>query len=572
VDFTVTVTDGQGGIAMIAAKGKVQKFSDLPAKAPNGFTTRIIQQSGTNQDDYYVNFKKTAGDGTGVWEECLAPNALLGLDKATMPMGLINDGAWKLKVLDWKQRATGNEELVKDPDFMGKGVEDVTFWQGRLGIVSGEGVTLSCADDPFQLYPRTLSLVLDSDPIGRVNPAPGETTFRYAIPFEGRLVLCGDTIQAQVTYDGVLTPLKAAIDIMTQHELSRYIRPAAVNGKLYFSSPKGANASGIFEVATDRVTNVPLGEDLTTAAFRYLPAGVDRSAVCPVNYMTTYGVSGSSEIYLHLFRHSDQERIQNAFMRWHLPTGYGLGGMFFINTSLYVLACKGGKGHLLKMDLSALVLDVDPTATIQTYPDLKATEAQCIAAGAITYNATLDQSTITLPYDRTETTGIVIRAPGAVDYPEGFVPQVDAAASLAAGITKLVVGGDVRTVPFYAGHAYSSAWTLTRIYPLDGNKKPLRNGRCQVRRVDLDIAETGYVRAEVTNGGRPVQISEFFGFRWDDPGAHFDQAPRATTIWGFPVMGQNEQTTIKLVNDSFFGFGILGFEWVGEFNAKSQRT
>lgn len=572
VDFTVTVSDGSGGLAMVAAKDTVQKFSDLPAKAPNGFTVRIIQQSGTNQDDYYVKFTQTAGGGTGVWEECLAPGALLGLDKTTMPMGLINDGSWKLKVLDWKQRATGNEELVKDPDFMGLPVQDVTFWQGRLGIISGEGVTLSCSDDPFQLYPRTLALVLDSDPIGRVNPAAGETTFRYALSFEGRLVLCGDTIQAQVTYDGVLTPLKAGIDVMTQHEVNRYIRPSFVNGKMYLSSPKGSSASGIFEVAVDRVTNVPIGEDLTTAAFRYLPAGIDRSATCPVNYMTVYGTSGSADLYVHLFRHSDQERIQNALMRWHLPTGFGLGGMFFVNTTIYILACKAGKAHVLKADLSSLVLDADPASRIQTYLDFKASEAQCIAAGAITYNAGTDKSTVTLPYDRQATTALVVRAPGSVNWAEGYVPAIDQAASTAAGITKLVINGDFRTVPFYVGHTYASTWDLTRLYPLDGNKKPLRNGRCQVRRITTDLADTGYIRAEVTNGGRAVQVSEFFGFRFDDPTSKYDTAPKATTRWSFPVMGENEQASIRLINDSPFGFGVLGFEWVGEFNAKSQRT
>jgi hypothetical protein len=562
--FEVAVTDGQGGAAMVAAKGKVQKFSDLPQKAPDGFTVRIVQTSGTDADDFYVHFVKTAGDGTGIWEECIAPGALLGLDKNTMPMGLVNDSGWKFKVLDWKQRATGNEELVPDPDFIGQPVQDLTFWQGRLGVISGEGVTLSCADDPFQLYPRTLSSVLDSDPIGRVNPAPGETTYRYALPFEGRMVLCGDTIQTEVTEDGILTPLKARIDTMTQHELNRYIRPSAVNGKLYFSTPRGATASGIHEISIDRVTNVPVGEDLTTAAFRYLPPGVDRSAVCPVLYLACYGVSGSGDIYVHLFRHSDQERVQNAFERWHLPTGYTLGGMFFVNTSLYLLACKGGKGYVLKCDLSPLVFDADVASTIQTYLDFKASEAQC----TIVYDAVTDTSTITLPYDRAPETALVIRAPGATDLPEGYVPTL----TNGAASTDIIVAGNYTAVPFYVGHKYASKWHLTRIYPLDANKHPLRNGRCQLRKITLDLSNTGYIRAEVTAGGRPTYSYEYFGFTWDDPAARFDIAPSATTRWPFPVMAENEQVEIQLINDSPFGYNILGMEWVGEFNPRSQRT
>jgi hypothetical protein len=125
---------------MVAVKDKVQKFSDLPAKAPDGFTVRIIQQSGTNQDDYFVKFQTQRVDGSGVWEECLAPGAQLGLDKNTMPMGLVYDAGWKLKVLDWKQRATGNEELVKDPDFMGRSSR--TFASGKAAWGSSPGKEL----------------------------------------------------------------------------------------------------------------------------------------------------------------------------------------------------------------------------------------------------------------------------------------------------------------------------------------------------------------------------------------------------------------------------------------------
>jgi hypothetical protein len=185
-DFTMDVEDGQGGTAFLAIKDRVQRFSDLPQKVPvDGFTVRIVQQSGDDtRDDFFVRFRNTAGKGTGTWEECLAPNALLGLDTATMPMLLFNDGAWKLQEANWLGRTTGDETLVPDPDFIGQAIEDVTYWRGRLALIAGEGVTLSAADNPFRTYPRSLSQVLDSDPIARVNPSPGVAHFRYALAFE----------------------------------------------------------------------------------------------------------------------------------------------------------------------------------------------------------------------------------------------------------------------------------------------------------------------------------------------------------------------------------------------------
>jgi hypothetical protein len=198
---------------------------------------------------------------------------------------------------------------------------------------------------------------------------------------------------------------------------------------------------------------------------------------------------------------------------------------------------------------------------------MRASEAQC----AEVYNAGTDRTTITLPYDRSDSTKLVVRAPGTVDFSEGYVPNVDAAASAAAGADKLVVGGDFTAVPYYVGHTYESRYNLSRLYALDEKNKPVRSGRLQIRRIALDLANTGYIRAEVRSAGRDLRSYEFFGLRFDDPASLFDTAPNATTRWGFPVMAENEQVEISLVNDTPFGFGVLGYEWVGEMNPKSRR-
>lgn len=568
VDFTIVVSDGQGGAALQAVKNAVQKFSDLPVKAPDGFTVKVAQSSGSSSDDFFVKFVLTAGSGTGIWQECIEPGSALGLDPNTMPVGLFNDGAWKLEIMAWTQRTAGNADLVRDPDFIGQAIQDVCFWRGRLGLLAGEGVTLSSSDDAFTLYPRTTAAVLDSDPIARVNPAPGKTVFRYALPFESRLLLCGETLQCEVTSDGLLTPGRASIDIFARTVLDKTIRPVGVNGKLYFTASKGITASAVWEMKVDKVTDVANGDDLSTAAFKYVPAGVDRSATSEVTYTTLYALSGSSQLYVHLYRHADQERIQNCFERWNLPTGYTLGGAFFINTTLYVVACAAGAAHLLKLDLSPGLLDPDAASTIKTYLDLRASEAQ--APGV--YSAITDRTTITLPYLRDDGTALVVRAPGLGDLGEGFVPEVDLPASVLAGTNKLVVVGDLSATPYFVGHKYASIYDLSTIYALDPANKPLRNGRTQLRKLILDLANTGYLRAEVRAGGRDVQVTEFFGILADTPGSGTDLAPNATIRWPFPVQAENEQCRIRLVNDSPFGSTLLGYEWTAEFNPRSRRA
>lgn len=578
-EFTVAVEDGQGGSALLAIKDKVQRFSDLPVKSVDGFTVRITQQSGSDEDDFFVKYVETAGTGTGVWEETIAPNAELGLDPKTMPVGLVNDGGWQLKILDWKPRQTGDENLAPDPDFIGQAVQDLSFWRGRLAVISGEGITLSAAGDPFREYPKTLSSVLDDDPVGLINPYPNKSVLRYGIPFDEKLVGFGDIAQVQVTSDGTLTPNSADIDILTTYEFSARTRPQSSNGKLYFVAPHGSSSSTVYEMKVRRIGDVADDpEDMTIAVPRYVPGGVDRVANCPVNYLMVYGRSGTAQLYIHLFRYADGQRVQNAWQRWNLPEGFVLGGMWFRNTRMYLLACRDGEAHLAMADLAPDLLDDEPSARILTHLDFRLTEGQV----GLYYDRDTDRTTVTLPFSYSDQVRVVSRAPGGVGgprytldgpgpAPEGFPADINAAATAAAQPNQVVLIGDWTQCPLWIGFQYSMRIRLSRFYALGQDSQPIRSGRLSLRRLALDIADTGYLRVEVTAKGRGTRSYAFEGYRLDDPDSVYNQVPAATTVFRVPLMGENEQITIDLINDSHFPSKVLGYEWRGELNQKATR-
>lgn len=565
-DFTVSVADGQGGTAMVGVKGKVQTVADLPKIAPDGFTVRLTQYSGSDLDDYFLRFEQTAGDGTGVWQETLAPGAILGLNPETMPVGLIYDAGWKLNVLAWKTRTTGDETLVPDPDFIGQPIEDLTFWRGRLALVAGEGVILSASDDPFRLYPRTLAAVLDSDPISRVNPSEGTTKFLYAVPFESRLVLFGEKLQCEVTAPGVLKPSTCDIDEMTAHPFSPSLKPRKAHGRLYFVAPKGTTASALFELQVDLVTNVADGEDLTAAIPSYLPNTFDRSALCSANFTGLYGTSGAPALYLHLFRYANGERVQNAFHQWTMPEGYALGGMFFRGntTTLYLLACKDGLAHVLKCELAPEVFDPGSTRLL-TRLDVRATETQCASA---TYNSTTDITTFAGVPGGGPNTVVTVRAPGASDLPEGLrAPGV----AWNAGASTITIAGDWSTAPLFFGLPYEARWVLSTIYRVGQDNRIDRSGRLQLRRLLADYVATGYLRAEIMVRGRQAHLVSFEGLVLNAPDSAADQPPSASGVLSVGISGRNEETDISFVNDSHFGSRVPGFTWFAEFTPRSAH-
>lgn len=585
-DFNVAVTDGQGGSALVAVKDRVQAFADLPIRAPKDFTVRITQGTADDNDDFFVHFNPSAGGTTGTWEECIAPGAELGANPATMPIALINDPdlpGWRIKVNAWLPRSVGDQTLNPDPDFVGQWVEDLTYWKGRVAFVSREGITLSGSDDPFRIYPQTLAAQLDDDPLGFLSPYPDVSLLRYGIPFDNRLIGFGDKCQVKLetVQDSPVAPNTTAIDLFKTYEFAQDLRPQGANGNIYFAAPNGDTASSIYELAVESTAaNKTDAEDLTLAVPKLLPHRISRVAACPVNSFLVYATSGQTQMFPHIIRYAQGQRVQNAFSTWNLPPGWTLGGLFFKNTTLYVLMVNGTEGHVCTLDLAPNVKDDGMGATLLTHLDMRVKENN--PGVILAYSATFDQTVVTMPYNLTNPKAAV-RAPGGtgglghvtgglMHMPEGFQPKVITSRSTdPLGPNQFVLNGKWDACPMWLGCQYSMRITPTRLYVFGRDQRPMRSGRLQIGKLDVDLADTGYFRVEVTPKGRAMRSYVFEGYRLGDTGSQYGIPPSATTVFSVPIRCQNEQADIVFINDSHFGSKFLGFEWFGDFTQKTTR-
>lgn len=581
-DFSVAAVDGEDGQSLVAVKEQVQAFSDLPKAAVDGFTVRVIGTDGPGNDDFFVKYDVTAGGSTGIWAECPGPDVNLGVDPKTMPVGLVDDSGWQVNVLAWTGRTVGDEALNPDPDFVGASIQDMTFWRGRLAVLSNEGVTLSAATNPFQLYPSSLSTVLDGDPVGLLSPYPGISILRYAVPFGKRLIAFGDRSQVQVhSNEQVFTPTTAQIDLLASYEFEELMRPINSNGKLYFAAPKGETSSAIYElgVTSDaEITNLTEAEEMTAPLPTYIPSGLNLAAYCPVNYLNVYGIAGATSFIVHNYRSAQGERVQNAFDRWNIPAGFTLGGFFFENTKLYLLLVDAENGaHVGVLDTAPGILDED-SDVMTTHLDMRLREDQV----TLTYVSLYDQTLVTLPYPATGPLRVAARAPGGVGgphittsllpAPEGFLAEILAdPLGDTPGLDQFVLRGNWTACPLWIGLMYTMQIRLSRIYAMGPDKRPMRSGRLQLRRLRIDFATTGYFRVVVAAKGRTSRAYEMTGYRLDDPASIWNAPPNVTNVFSVPILSQNEQVEIDIINDSHFPCHLLGWEWVGEFNPRAQR-
>lgn len=582
-DFTVDTKDGQAGLAMTAVKDRIQNFSDLPKKAHLGFVVRIVQSSSGDEDDFYVKYDETAGVGTGVWQETIAPDTFLGVDPITLPIQMQfnpSTSEWDVDTAAWEQRTVGDEDLAPDPNFIGETIEDLSFWNGRLVMLYDEYSLLTAANNPWGLYPTTLSSVLDSDSFEMTSPYETTSVFRYAIPFDKRLIIFSDLAQFEITSDGVTSPTSTSINVTSQYRSAAQIKPQAANDKVYFMSDRGKRFSTVFELSVDNITNTDQAEDLGIAIPRYIPIGIDRAAVNPTEYIAVYAKSGESELFVHVFRYAEQRRVQNAWSRWHLPTGWTLGGMFFIGTQLHVLAIEAtavgnDRAHIGVADLTPGLLDAQDTATILTHLDWRLINP---ASGEV-YDDVNDRTAITLPYAAQSNMQLVVRADdidgpgtggkpfGGTDLPtvyEGVVANYDSN----DGDT-IRYEGDWTDASYWVGFQYSAEAQASTLYVRREGGTPNRTGRLSIRKLLFDITRTGYLRFEVDIKGRPIFSREWNGGRYGDAASQYNEPLLDTTIFSVPIQSENEQYTMKWINDSPFGSRVTGYTWIGEFNPKA---
>lgn len=566
VDFQVAVSDDQGGSAVVAIKESVQRFSDLPSLAIEGFTVEVAQAAQGGNSNYFVRFTSNATTA-GVWEETVEPGAALGLDPETMPVGIFYDetlGSWQCDVLPWKQRTTGNETLAPDPPFVGDYIQDVKWFNERLALISlGSPYRLSATDSPYKFYPTTLATTLDTDSVGYLNPLPQKAFFQEAVSFDTRLVSFGSGSPTGVQAVLSSNPGTAALSSngLAKAVYSPLTPLQGTTGKVMFGVER-PTSTAIMDLAVDRVSGLSIPQEGTAAVPGYVAKGVNRAATQETDYLTWWARNGTSEVYVRAYRVADNQQVQNGWHRWHLPIGYTVVGMMTANGYLYTVAHRTDTQalHLLRQVVTPTETDLD--SPVRTYLDRRVTDAQC------TLDTDPDASYVYLPtgYEITDDDGVclVVRAPGTEQFPTGYLIPYE---GLAGGTALLFPDMDLTGVPYYVGYRYGSRAIPNKWYVRGQDDNPLREGRLTLRHLKAELYRSSTLQVIVRAVGKPEKVTTWEGLVPSE--SQWDQAPDSTTQLYVPIGCKSTECEVEFYSDHWLGFRLSGYEWTGDWNGRS---
>jgi hypothetical protein len=558
VDFTISSNDGFNGNAMKTIKGSTQRFSNLPTEGPSGFVVEVTGESSNNFDNYWVKF-----DGK-VWKESRKPGVKLGFDAATMPHILVREsnGTFTFKRATWNDRAVGDEEKSPEPSFIGQTINDVFLHRNRLGFVAGENVILSGAADFFNFWRKTLTAILDNDPIDIGSSYPKVAILRHANSFNGDLLCFAENAQFRITGGDLLTPKSAAIRLLGEFAADVTCRPVSSGSFMHWVG-KDNDRAVVRELWLDETGTIQPPLEANSHCPDYVPKNIFKLA-SSIELNMLVGVSSmfQNRLYVYKYYWSGREKPQASWSYWDF--GKTILSCDFIDTDLYVTILDGTDVRILKVPCQVGAKD--------TGMDFMVLLDQRVELSGGTFDAGNNRTSYTLPYvvpsNIEAWTGYSVSG----TYKPGHKLLINSFSS-----TTLRLVGDTRNEKVYAGIPYTFQYRFSPFHvrrEAGGAPIVVTEGRTQILRTRLTFAETGYFTVEVTpeNRAKFTYDSAVNAWALDDPMFKTEDLVLEDGDYSFPVKCENTRVSIDILNNSAVPSGIISADWVALWYPKTRRA
>lgn len=541
-DFSLTVSDSNGDTCIVACKDRVQSFTDLPAKASEGFTIKVAGQQGVAADDYYVVYSEES-DGvktSGTWTETFKK----GLDSkpvaTTMPHQLISnaDGTFTFEQVEWSGRKAGDENTAPDPSFSGLPLQDIFFFKNRLGLLSDENVILSEAGDYFSFYPTTVLQLLDSSPIDIAVTSEKVAILRHAVPFNESLLLFSDQTQFILKSGDTLTAQSVSIDITTRFDASLDAKPVGVGKNVFFATKRGAY-SNLREYYVDPDSQVNDAANVGSHCPSYIFGNASRLAGSSTEDMLALLTDASpNTLFIYKYYWQGNEKVQSSWSRWEFSGN--IQAVDFVDSNIVVVVERDGKVFLEAMGLSKTIEET--SRGFQTE----------------------------LCMDRM----IFVASGTAPPWTSADMVAVDKTGNIYDGdrLSQAIDGG-VAVKDIFIGVRYRSYYQFSRLVLTDSDQRaaPLV-GRLMLRFITLNYVQSGYFQAGIQASTRPPSTISYNGRRLGDINNLTGKVPIDDGQFRVPVMGDAHTATIWIESDSPLPCAFLSAEWEAVYHRHSRRV
>lgn len=569
-DFSITTEDGFNSAGMVAIKGSLQKFSDLPNNAyQNGF---VVEITGTGSgetatqpfDSYFVKYETVNSSGVGVWKECPKPGILSTIGPNTMPHILVreSDGTFTFKQATWKTRLVGDEDSNPFPSFVGRNLQDIFFYRNRLGFLSDEAVIFSEAGEYFNFMRTTVTQLLDSDPID-VNASHTKVSIlKHAVPFNKQLLLFSEQTQFLIDQGDLLSPKSIGVKVATEFPCNIIAKPVGIGKNVYFAVDKGSNSS-FREYFTDLNNQANDAIDITAHIPQYIASGIYKIATA-VNedILVALSTADPSTLYIYKYFFNANEKLQSSWSKWTYGSDSTILNVDFIGSDMYLVINRDDGVFLERTTVS--LGDTGPSEPYNVHLDRKVQLGSAdvsFSAGYTTINLTSLGYTPSIgSYQLVVKTHPTLK-PGEV-------------MNVIWDGTNAKVAGNITGGTYAFGRRYVFTYQLSTVVirtpTAGGGQKADTEGRLQLRKLAFNYDDSGYFKVKVTPAGRETYNYVFSGKVLGQSSGTIGSYSISEGRFVVPIISQNIGTNITLENDSPLPSSFLSADWEGFYTKRSK--
>ena len=547
-DFTLETQDGLGGSGIKAVYKRVDALSDLPLKAPNNFVVEIVGDADLDQDNYWVRFTTHSGAdfGEGAWEETVAPNISEGLNVSSMPMTIRSTDLNTLEIvsIDYVTRAAGDTDTNPDPSFVGKQINDVTFFKNRLGFITDDSVVFSEAGEFFNFYRTTVSSLLDSAPIDITVSSSKVTKLKAATIFQENLMLFADNVQFVMKGGDLFTPKTVSVSPTTNFSLDDSVDPLPLGSYVYFPFTRGS-FTGVRELALSANTETYDAVEVTEHVPAYVPSNIIAMAgTTSEDVIALLSANEKGSLYIYNYFWNNNQKVLSAWSKFTFDGE--IRGMEFIDSTLFLIVTNATETNLVEMPLESGLKD---DAGYVTHLDNRVSAE------------VLDGfSTITLPYTPEDNSVEVYTTDGL---------KLNCTNSGATVTLAQAVSADTDV---WAGIPYTMKYTFSEqlFKAKAGNgKSPSNAAKMMIRNGSLYYDNTSYFKVKVTPKFRDTYENVFTP---DVVGSStIGSLSLDSGFYRFPVFTKPQDTTITIENESALPSTFQSAEFESFVHTRSNR-
>lgn len=568
-DFEVTVTDSISNDAIRAVRGSIQRFEELPDRAPDGYTVKVTRTGGVDVDDFYVRFE--ADDSTnpaseGVWVETVGPDVQYSFNASTMPHVLVreSDGTFTFRENDWDTRQAGDDNTVPPPSFIGRRINWLYFFQNRLGFLAGGNMITSRTSDYFNFWRKSARTKLDTDPVDVAATTETALNLLYAYPFDEKLVVFGDRALLFSRGGSKYTPATAALDVSEEYELDGRTAPVSVGNSLFYTIKNGSYLAVMeAQASEDNQGRLPTAE-VTQHVPKYIPSGAYRMCATMKPQMLLMIPKEGGDIFAYHWLRSGSDLALSSWRRFSIGGPATPWGGSFTENRLKLLAPHAGT-HTV----TTVTFDEDGIFT----PGLDDVHLDYLSEGSVSYDEVGDETTVQVPLVYATPMALGLTAEGAVEEIQGDIQDtllLSAGASPTSSLWEFKVSGEYTRV--VVGEAFNSEHHFSRPYPLRfgprGEMIADLTRRIQVTKLTINMTQTGTCEVLVIRPDRDTRTETFTGLSVGGEPTLVGGTPISSGPFKVGLRGKTEELDVRLVSNSWMPLCFDGAEWAGSLLKK----